>query len=212
MQTLSLSHGHILAVFFSANAAERLKGEQWYADALRFCFEVSQATGLSVSTVAGVVAALSPNNKWTRNQQDAESICKAFSAGTVDDAAAVKVAAFHANKHKALQILTGSDPLDVLGGLKVRAFYNCILGNPAVCVDGHAYAIWLGSYIPTTKTPKLSPKLYGSITAAYSQAAQTINSVTGSSYSAAQVQAITWTVWQRIRRGWRHDPIHSVKR
>lgn len=201
MQTLSLSHGHILAVFFSANAAERLKGEQWYADALRFCLEVSQATGLSVSTVAGVVAALSPNNRWARNQTDAERLCRAFSAGTIGDAAAVKVAAFHANKHKALQILTGSDPLDVLGGLKVRAFYSCILGNYAVCIDGHAYAIYMGQYIPTTSTPKISPKLYASIAAAYSQAAQTINSVTGSSYSAAQIQAITWTVWQRIRRG-----------
>lgn len=201
MHSLPLSHGHILAVFFSANAAERLKGERWYADALEFCSNVAQSTGLSVATVAGVTAALSPNNRWPRNQTDAERLCRAFSAGTIGDAAAVKVSTFSSNKEKALQILTGSAPLDVLGGLKVRAFYDCILGNHAVCVDGHAYAIWLGSYVPTTKTPKLSPKLYASIAAAYSQAAQTINSVTGSSYSAAQIQAITWTVWQRIRRG-----------
>lgn len=200
MHSLSLSHGHILAVFFSANAAERLKGERWYADALAFCSNVAQSTGLSISTVAGVTAALSPNNRWPRNQADAERLCRAFSHGTIGDAAAVKVSAFNVNKDKALQILAGSEPLDVLGGLKVRAFYDCILGNTAVCVDGHAYAIWLGSYVPTTKTPKLSPKLYAAIAAAYSQAAQTINSVTGSSYSAAQIQAITWTVWQRIRR------------
>lgn len=200
MHSLSLSHGHILAVFFSANAAERLKGERWYADALAFCLNVAQSTGLPVSSVAGVVAALSPNNRWARNQTDAERLCRAFSHGTIGDAAAVKVGTFNGNKDKALQILAGSEPLDVLGGLKVRAFYNCILGNPAVCVDGHAYAIYMGQYIPTTSTPKISPKLYSSISAAYGQAAQTINSVTGSSYSAAQIQAITWSVWQRIRR------------
>lgn len=201
MQTLSLSHGNILAVFFHANTAELLKGMQWYADALQFCAAVSRATGLSVSTVAGVTAALSPNNRWPRNQADAERLCRAFSHGTIADAAAVRVSTFNGNKQKALQILAGAQPLDVLGGLKVRAFYSCILGNnEAVCVDGHAYAIWLGSYVPTTKTPKLSPKLYESIAAAYGHAAQTINAAMGTTYSAAQVQAITWTVWQRIRR------------
>lgn len=197
---MHLSHGNILAVFFHANSAETIKGARWYADALRFCTAVAQSTGLSVSTVAGVVAALSPNNRWPRNQADAERLCRAFSHGTISDAAAVKVSTFNGNKNKALQILAGAQPLDVLGGLKVRAFYSCILGDEAVCVDGHAYAIWLGSYVPTTKTPKLSPKLYESIAAAYGHAAQTINAAMGTTYSAAQVQAITWTVWQRIRR------------
>lgn len=200
MQTVSLSHGHILAVFFAANSAELLKGAQWYADALQFCAAVSRATGLPVSTVAGVTAALSPNNRWPRNMADAERLCRAFSVGTISDAAAIKVSTFNGNKKKALQILAGDQPLEVLGGLKVRAFYQCILGDNAVCIDGHAYAIWFGGYVPTTKTPKISPKLYASISAAYAQAAQTINSVMGTTYSAAQMQAITWSVWQRIRR------------
>jgi hypothetical protein len=199
-QQVSLSHGNILATFFHANSAELQHGAQWYADALRFCATVAESTGLSLSTVAGVTAALSPNNRWPRNQADAERLCRTFAAGTLSDAEQVKVSTFHGNKQKALAILAGAQPLDVLGGLKVRAFYNCILGDAGVCVDGHAYAIWLGSYVPTTKTPKISAKLYASISQAYGQAAQTINSVMGTAYSAAQIQAITWTVWQRIRR------------
>lgn len=195
-----INHGNILAVFFTATDTEILHGSRWYADALQVCSTVAQATGLPVSTVAGVTAALSPNNRWDRNQRDAAALCRAFAAGTLADAAAVKVSTFNGNKEKALRILDGESPLDVLGGLKVRAFYSCILGDDAVCVDGHAYAIWLGEYIPTTKTPKISPKLYASIAAAYGQAAETINAVMGTSYSAAQVQAITWSVWQRIRR------------
>jgi hypothetical protein len=200
MQTLILSHGNILATFFHANTAELLKGASWYSDALKFCSNVAQATGLPVSTVAGVTAALSPNNRWERNQLDAERLCRAFVAGTLSDAAALKVSTFHGNKQKALAILDGAQPLDALGGLKVRAFYACILGDAGVCVDGHAYAIWLGSYVPTTKTPKISAKLYASISTAYGQAAETINGVMGTAYTAAQIQAITWTVWQRIRR------------
>ena len=200
MQTLSLSHGHVLAVFFNATTAELQHGAQWYGDALRFCAAVAESTGLPLSTVAGVTAALSPNNRWPQNQRDAERLCRAFSAGTLSDAAALKVSTFNNNKQKALAILAGAQPLDVLGGLKVRAFYSCILGDDTVCIDGHAYAIWLGSYVPTTKTPKISPKLYASIVEAYKQAAVTINHVTGANYSAAQIQAITWSVWQRIRR------------
>jgi hypothetical protein len=200
MSQLSLSHGNILATFFHASAAELQHGAQWYRDALRFCAAVAESTGLPLTSVAGVTAALSPNNRWPRNQADAERLCRTFAAGTLADAAQVKVSTFHGNKQKALAILAGDQPLEVLGGLKVRAFYNCILGDAGVCVDGHAYAIWLGSYVPTTKTPKLSPKLYESIAAAYGQAAVTINTATGANYSAAQIQAITWTVWQRIRR------------
>lgn len=198
---MQLSHGNILAVFFTATDAEILHGSRWYADALQVCATVSRSTGLPLATVAGVTAALSPNNRWVRNQTDAAALCRAFSAGTLADAAAVKVATFNGNKEKALRILSGESPLDVLGGLKVRAFYQCILGNQgAVCVDGHAYAIFLRQYVPTTKTPTISPKLYASISAAYAQAAKTVNGILGTSYSAAQIQAITWTVWQRIRR------------
>lgn len=199
-QTMQLSHGNILAVFFAATDSEILHGSRWYADALSVCSTVAQTTGLPVSTVVGVTAALSPNNRWPRNQADAAALCRAFSNGTLADAAAVKVSTFNGNKQKALRILSGESPIKVLGGLKVRAFYSCILGDDAVCVDGHAYAIWLGEYVPTTKTPKISPKLYASIAAAYGQAAETINGVMDTSYSAAQIQAITWTVWQRIRR------------
>lgn len=200
MQTLSLSHGNILATFFLANSAEIAKGARWYTDALQFCATVAQSTGLSVGTVAGVVAALSPNNRWPRNQTDAERLCRTFAAGTLSDAEQIRVSTFHGNKQKALAILAGAQPLDVLGGLKVRAFYSCIMSEDAVCIDGHAYAIWLGSYVPTTKTPSISPKLYQSISDDYRQAAVTINGVTGDNYTAAQVQAVTWTVWQRIRR------------
>lgn len=195
-----INHGNILAVFFTATPAEIIKGERWYADALSFCCSVANTTGLPIHAVAGVTAALSPNNKWERNMRDAEALCRAFAAGTIDDAAALKVSTFNKNKNKALRILAGEQPLDILGGLKVRAFYSCIVGDDSVCIDGHAYAIWLGQYVPTTKTPSVSPKLYQSISDAYRQAAITINSVTGDDYTAAQVQAITWTVWQRIRK------------
>jgi hypothetical protein len=37
----------------------------------------------------------------------------------------------------------------------------------AVCVDGHAYAIFIGERVPTTKTPSITPKLFETIQRAY---------------------------------------------
>lgn len=195
----TITHGSILAVFFAATDAERYHGAFWYQQAREAADAIAARYGLTSRAVAGVIAALSPNNKWHRNLADADAICRAYSAGTIDDASAVKVATYHANKRKALNILSGADPLDILGGLKVRAFFANILGcQDSVCIDGHAYSIWAGQYLPTNKIPKISAKLYKSIVADYVKATDAINSITKSSYLSCQIQAITWTTWRRL--------------
>jgi hypothetical protein len=156
---------------------------------------------VSADAVAGVIAALSPNNRWERNLRDADALIRAYTLGGLSDALEVKTSTYNKNKAKALDILGGKLPLDVLGGLKVRAFYGCIIGADDVCVDGHAYAIWRGERISTSSTPKISAKLYGSIVADYVKAAATINSVLGTTYRAYQVQAITWLTWRRMVKG-----------
>lgn len=198
---MKLTYSHILAVYFTASDSEILNGERWYCDAQDIANSIATDLGLSVETVAGVIAALSPNNRWERNVIDARNICTAYQHGGHVDAAAVKVATFNANKLKALQILSGSDPLAVLSGLKVRSFYCCIMGDPdAVCVDGHAYSIWQGERIATTATPKISPKLYSAIAADYIKAADVLSAVTGRGYPGSQIQAITWLAWRRLVR------------
>lgn len=195
-----ISHGQILAVFFNANDSELLAGARFYPDALAYCQQLSSLYGCNVGCAAGVIAALSPSNNWQRNQADANALIRAFCLGGHTDANNVKVGTYNANKIKALNILSGAEPLSILGGLKVRAFYECIIGQNSVCVDGHAYAIWTGERIPTTKTPKISPKLYAAISADYRLATTQINQIMGANYSACQIQAITWLVWRRIVR------------
>jgi hypothetical protein len=195
---LPITYGNILAVFFNATDLETIHGAQWYVDANHAAAIMAQRYNVTLHTAAGVIAALSPNNKWERNLTDADSMIRAYSMGGYKSAESIKVGTYNANKTKALAILSGDDCLSVLGGLKVRAFYDCIIGGDSVCVDGHAYAIWTGGYIPTTKTPKITPKVYQSIASDYRKAAATVNSILGANYSAAQVQAITWIVWRRM--------------
>jgi hypothetical protein len=190
-----ITHGSILAVFFSANTFEIQEGEDWYARANLIARNIGRAYDIDWYAVAGVIAALSPNNRWDRNVADTERLVKAYCASGFD-ADAVKVCTFGNNKTKAIRILNGESPRDVLGGLKVQAFYGCIVGDNDVCVDGHAYSIWIGERIPTTKTPKISPKLYHSIADDYRVATDQINAITGKQYLPSQVQAITWVVWR----------------
>lgn len=190
-----VTHGSILAVFFSATRNEIHEGILWYETARNWANAVSLNYSIPAITVAGVVAALSPNNRWSRNLIDAEALIKVHTAG--GDPRNIKVSTFNKNKAKAIAILNGNNPLDILGGLKVRSFFLCINGDTnAVCVDGHAYSIWVGERVPTSSTPKISPKLYETIAEDYRIAAKQISSVIGYPVSGSEVQAITWVAWR----------------
>lgn len=197
---MKFTHGSILAVFFQASVAEVLEGLQWYtraSDAAQVIAE-NYLDG-RYNAAAGIIAALSPNNRWERNVKDAEKLAKVFASG--GDLDEVKVSSYGANKVKAISILSGNDPLDVLGGHKVRAFYRCIIGEDAVCVDGHAYSIWLGERVATSSTPKISDKLYNQIAEDYRIAAKQISNIKGEFYTPAQIQAITWVTWRNLISG-----------
>lgn len=151
-----------------------------------------------------MIAALSPHNKWSRNCVDAEAMIKAWHYGA--DPLSVKVCTFNPNKAKAAAILAlTADDLEtdtiaeILNGRKVVAFYRSIMGDPdAVCVDGHAYAVWIGERIPTTQTPSLGVKLYADIARAYQLVAKRSYELCGTSLTPTQVQAVTWVTSRRL--------------
>jgi hypothetical protein len=196
----------ILGCFFRASASEKSEGLQWYNNANSRAIAISEQYETGLDKVCGVIAALSPNNRWTRNLHDAERLIEVIkSGGDDDDLRQLKVSTFGANKAKAVKILRepGPDVMSILGGRKTQAFFACIL-NPRrkdyVCVDGHAYSIWLGERVPTTRTPKISAKLYAQISEDYKEAASIINAISldGQQYTPAEVQAITWVTWRNL--------------
>lgn len=195
---MKITHGNILAVFFTAGPLEIQQGKEWYFHASLIA-KGMVTPEVNFHAVAGVIAALSPNNRWERNIRDAEALIKAYSFGEELDT--IKVSTFGRNKQKALQILRGESPLDVLGGRKVRSFYQCIIGGEDVCIDGHAYSVWLGQRISTSSTPKISDKLYDKIAEDYRTATKQINQITGQDYRPSDVQAITWVVYRKLVNG-----------
>jgi len=188
-----------------ASQADILSGLDWYKRAHKLGVRLIHAyDGLTLGQAVGVIAALSPNNKWTRNCVDAEAMIKAWHMGT--DPMGVKVCTFNPNKAKAAAILAlTADDLEtdtiaeILNGRKVVAFYRSIMGDPdAVCVDGHAYAVWIGERIPTTQTPSIGVKLYADIARAYQLVAKRSYELCGTTLTPTQVQAVTWVTYRRL--------------
>jgi len=194
---------YIKAMLMLATEADIQHGKYWYQRAKDLALRLTTVyDGVTIEQVCGVIAALSPNNKWERNCNDAEAMIKAHWLGA--DPTTVKVCTFNKNKDKAAKILLMESPdseaiEEILNGRKVTAFFRCILGfEDTVCVDGHAYAIWLGHRVPTTKTPSISATLYQTITRAYVNTSKDSVSVCGERLTPAEVQAVTWVTYRRL--------------
>ena len=198
---LTIGTRNILAVYALATTGERQEGIEWYHRAYRVAARIAETHGESIETVAGVIAALSPNNRWERNIVDAENVIRAYSIGGVEEAENVKVCTYGKMRAKAIQILespTMSHHEDILNGRKITAFYRCIIGcQDAVCIDGHAYSIWFGDRLTMKEVPNIGKKLYAEICDDYVEAAEVLRD-SGDDVKAFEVQAITWTAWRRL--------------
>ena len=187
---------NILKVYRMATADDVRDGIEWYARAKREAQFISDRLGLPVSTVVGVMAALSPNNRWERNKVDAFNTCSAFVRGlSVDD---FRVSTYNNMKAKAWSILADrlvSDDaiLERLNGQKIRSFYSNIMGLDEVTIDGHAINIARGYRVGLTDdATNIGKRMYRDLQGAYVRAAKRAG------VKPHEMQAVTWTVWKRI--------------
>jgi len=187
---------NIKSIYDLATIKEREDGRLWYPQALRIARGLAARYYVSLECSAGVLAALSPRNKWARNCTDCEAMLSLFKADP-ESAAAYKACTFGANKKKALRILTENPikserVLEILSGPKLKEFYSCIMGIPEICIDGHAFSLWDGGRITLAKIPSIGIKLRREIKNDYASVATDLN-IRGS-----ELQAITWVTWRRI--------------
>lgn len=178
----------ILRVFRSANAEEIARGVGWYQAAHAEAKDIAETYGIGIATASGIIAALSPQVSWGFNLQWAREVA----SGMLENRG------LHMSHSRALAILhtDGGDPLDILGGPKVRAFYMCILTagfTDAVCIDRHAYDLMTGvrgSHV------SLTAKRSRSAQQSYRDAARRLQATGEANVTAAQLQAITWVAWR----------------
>ena len=93
----------IIAMYFRSNEVDRLKGKNWYSNAYDITVTIGRKYEVNERTVAGVISALSPTNKWTRNIEDAKNMFRHHSYGfSFNDC---KVSTFNTQKNKAIEII-----------------------------------------------------------------------------------------------------------
>lgn len=186
---------NILKVYRRATKADIANGIYWYERAYDAAKDIAQYTNININTVVGVMAALSPNNKWERNVADCERMCVAWVNG--DAMSDFKVSCYNTMKAKAWSILVdelsdNEDILTRLNGQKIRSFYSNIIGLDEVTIDGHALNIALGKRQGlTTDATNMGKRQYKEMQLAYVKAAKRVK------IKPHVLQAITWTTWKR---------------
>jgi hypothetical protein len=200
-------HTHNLRVVYqTATDEERQLGQTWYQDAHSHAEAMAARHGVSTTTAIGVIAALSPGLDWDLNLSQAEEFIQAYQGGARGKWLP-KVGVYgQRNRDKASKILGGSDPLDVLGGDKVRSFYQNLLDpqdHGPVTIDRHAYSALNRRKLTEKELVAIKARRYRTAERAYSIVAKQLGLVP------SQFQAIIWLAWRR-QFGGRQTEAESV--
>ena len=200
-QVTQINHDHmvhnIMACYRAADSVQVNEGLLWYSDAKQAAHDIAVKHNVAVYIVVAVIAALSPNNKWSRNVTNADALIGAFVNG--DGIDAVRVSTYNKMKQKAWDILAARPDYDgakrMLKGQKITSFFMDIMGEFNVTIDGHARNIAYGERVGLTDDrTNIGVREYRALQAAYEEAARRV------CLMPYQLQAITWRVW-RDRHG-----------
>jgi hypothetical protein len=175
-----IKHKRKIAKLFKASSQENYdNGMTWYSDANDVARALSIKHNIGIQRVIGIMAALSPNNKWARNKIDTDKFLSKPSLDT-------KVCTFKNQRQKALDIYYGTglvkDIEKTLNGIKTKNFFNNILWyqvSDKVTVD-----MWAFRSVGVEEKLKNVPL----VTQAYKEVANDLN------IQPHQLQAVVWGV------------------
>lgn len=192
---------NILAIYLDADELTQAAGRVWYEEESARALDFAKRHGLTLDQVTGAAAAISPGMRW-------ESVY-AYVA-SLHENPRYKVPTYSREfVRRAVAILRGADPRDVLSGPKVTAFYSLLTSagrSDDVVIDGHAWNIangacytfrksaYDGGYPPAVT--QVTPRRYRLAVAAYREAGEVLGE------RAHSVQACAWIHWRNLyRRG-----------
>lgn len=175
---------NVLQVYQSCSPGEVLENKDWYVRARLWCEHRAGMYNLEVRTVAGVISALSPRNKWERNLIDADQLLYAVFNGY--SASWVVSSTFMKNVLKAYDIALYQRPELAENGLKTQAFLNCIADPScdAVVIDVWSLRVVLGDM--SMKAREIKHDKYEEYSQAYRLAGKEVGLLP------MEMQAVTW--------------------
>lgn len=180
---------NLLELFDKASNLDIIEGKKWYFEANLFCKEVAKQYKSDVYTVASVLSALSPHNKWEQNKKDCIKVFDAVNKYLKPDQ--IKVCTFNSNKIKAFNIAKG-EQIITNNSLKTFNFLNNIA---YLCGESLTVDVWhLRACF--NKSIKINNATIGVL--AYNQIKDiTIKLANQLNLKSYELQAVIWLVIQR---------------
>lgn len=213
---------NVLKAFWSATPEEFDEGRAWYANAnavavelaatrtrMPLCEEENEGWMEERARAVAVIAVLSPQVHWDRNVEMARRAYEVHASAENGAYLAVENArstwpGLKVNFDKAIRILDGEKPEDVVSGPKVTAFYRAI-NDPTdprgVVIDRHAFDVAVGR-VMDDKTRGIvlgRAGAYDAFVRAYERATVHLRAFYPG-ITPAEVQAVTWVAWRRSKK------------
>lgn len=179
-----------LSLYATGTTFDIEEGQAYYDRLHEAMATIGEHYGVSTSVAVGAFTALSPNLSESTNYLGLEG-----ALNHVLNNGSQSYPGYPRNRVKAHRIIRGEDPMDVLRGDKVTAFYNNIMTpnvDEWITIDGHMFNAWtnklrllksgemssLGKYYPEAKQDLLT--------------AASLLGVTG-----PRMQSTLWHLWKK---------------
>jgi hypothetical protein len=183
--TITAMKRRIRKAFALATTEQLEQGLSWYEKANSEAKVLEKASFiLDLEQSCGLLAALSPHVSWDVNVKDAHAILRDYEA---------IVSTYGNNRSKAIALLDGKRPDDVLGGNKVKAFFRCIFEyatTQEVVVDRHSARLALNRDLNECCLLLGRKGIYQWIARAYQEVAFELG------IKPHECQAVTWLVFR----------------
>lgn len=183
--TVTKCKNNIIRVFDQTSDEDRT---DWYWAAREFAEELSDRYGVSVMTVAGIIAALSPMKRWSENKRLTENFFEGVHVGHMNTFLNKAICIYLERRTS-----TTDDILEILNGNKIRSFFTNImfpLEADTVTIDRHALSVALGRKTTQLDYSNMTNDQYEFFVQCYKEAAKKLGE------SPVLVQSATW-VWYR---------------
>ena len=128
-------------------------GIAWYKQAHYICKDLAKQYNTKLETVASIISALSPRNRWPQNIKDTKTVLDAIHSGFGPED--VKVCTFHKNKEKAF-LLAKEQTSITEKSLKTFSFVNNIakLDKASITIDVWHLRACFGTTVRSTPSRK----------------------------------------------------------
>lgn len=150
-----------LRMHFDLATEEHIKkGTNWYYHVNAYCLDLQERTKniFELETIAGVISALSPRNKWDKNLIDAEAVLNAVINNK--NPSDIKVSTFNTNKYKAFDIARGDRAI----GIDSRKTFSFVRNIAHLDPEKITIDVWhLRACFNKTIDSGLTPKRYDQI-------------------------------------------------